>query len=417
MKDNDRMRILKIVPQAFYSPRGTPLSAYHRARELLARGHEVDILTYGIGEPPPGLEVRLFRARGPHFCRTVRAGPSGRKIWLDVLLFVSLIARLCRERYDALYAHEEGALFARIAGALFRIPYVYDMHSSLPLQITDWKFSRRRSVIALFRWIERFCVSGACAVVAISPAVARAARRAWPDALCIVLTNYFEPEEAADVRDREAVRARHHLGAQEKLIVYTGSFVALQALDLLLEAAPQVLRAVPSARFLLVGGTDPEIAELRAAAERLGVADRVILERACPQAEIPAYLAAADVLVSPRVQGINPPGKLLSYLASGRPVVATDTLVHNQLLTSECAILTRPDAAGLAEGLVHALTDAALTARVAEGSKRALARLCSKSTRDAAYEEIASAVRAARAPGGKHADRLVSSQHSRAHRH
>lgn len=411
------MRILKIVPQAFYAPRGTPLSAYHRARELLARGHEVDILTYGIGESPPGLKVRLFRARGPHFCRTVRAGPSGRKIWLDVLLFASLIGRLCRQRYDALYAHEEAALFARIAGALFGIPYVYDMHSSLPLQITDWKFSRRRWVVALFRLVERLSVSGACAVVAISPAVARAARHACPDALCIVLTNYFEAEETPGSHDREAIRSRHGVAPEERLIIYTGSFVALQALDLLLEAAPQVLAAIPQARFLLVGGKDSEIAELQAVAARLGIADRVILEPARPQAEIPGYLAAADVLVSPRVQGINPPGKLLSYLASGRPVVATDTLVHNQLLTDECAILTPPDAAGLAEGLVAALTDTALTAKVTEGSERALARLCCKSTRDAAYEEIASAVREAGPQRRGDPERLVSSHHSPPHRH
>jgi glycosyltransferase involved in cell wall biosynthesis len=410
------MRILKIVPQAFYAPRGTPLSAYHRARELLARGHEVDILTYGIGEPPPDLDVRLFRARGPHFFRTLRAGPSGRKIWLDVLLFASLIGRLCKQRYDALYAHEEAALFARIAGAIFRVPYVYDMHSSLPLQITDWKFSQRRWVVALFRLVERLSVSGACAVVAISPAVARAARRAWPDALCIVLTNYFEVAETKR-GDREAVRARHGVGPDEKLIVYTGSFVALQALDLLLEGAPRVLESVPQAKFLLVGGKDAEIAELQAVATRLGIADRVILERARPQAEIPAYLAAADVLVSPRVQGINPPGKLLSYLASGRPVVATDTLVHNQLLTPECSILTPPDVAGFADGVVAALTDPALTTQVTEGSARALARLCCKATRDAAYDEIASAVCEASPPRRGDPGRLVSSHHSSANRH
>jgi glycosyltransferase involved in cell wall biosynthesis len=411
------MRILKIVPQAFYAPRGTPLSAYHRARELVAQGHEVDILTYGIGEPPPGLNARLFRARGPHFCRTVRAGPSGRKIWLDVLLFASLIGRLCRERYDALYAHEEAALLARVAGAVFRIPYVYDMHSSLPLQITDWKFSRRHSVVALFRWIERVSVSGACAVVAISPAVARAARSACPEARCVELTNYLEPENTPDSHDGAAIRARHGVGADEKLIVYTGSFVALQALDLLLEAAPRVLAAVPNARLLLVGGAEPEIAELREAAGRLGVAERVILERVRPQAEIPGYLAAADVLVSPRVQGINPPGKLLSYLASGRPVVATDTLVHNQLLTADCAILTRPDAAGLADGLILALTDLALTARLAQTSRRVLARLCCKASRDAAYEEIAAAVRAAGAHRRKSAAHLGSPHHSPPHQH
>ncbi len=204
------MRILKIVPEAFYTARGTPLSAYHRARELLLRGHEVDILTYGIGEPPPRLSARVFRTRGPHFCRSVRAGLSAPKIWLDVLLFASLSWRLCRERYDALYAHEEAALLARIAGALFRIPYVYDMHSSLVLQITEREFSNRR-VVAFLRWIERVCVSGACAIVAVSPAVARAARRAWPDALCIVLPDCFEAED------------------QEKSIVQSGSVTALQA--------------------------------------------------------------------------------------------------------------------------------------------------------------------------------------------
>lgn len=404
------MRILKIVPQAFYAPRGTPLSAYHRARELLAQGHQVDILTYGIGEPPPGLNARLFRARGPHFGRSVRAGPSGRKIWLDVLLFTSLIGRLCRERYDALYAHEEAALLARIAGALFRIPYVYDMHSSLPLQITDWKFSQSRSVVALFRWVERVCVRGACAVVAISPAVARAARTAWPAARCIELTNYFELDGAADTSDGDAIRIRHQIAAHEKLIVYTGSFVALQALDLLLEAFPRVLAAVPTARLLLVGGAEPELSELRALAQRLGVADQVLFEPLRPQEEIPAYLAAADVLVSPRVQGINPPGKLLSYLASGRPVVATDTLVHNQFLTRECALLTRPDAVGLADGLTLALTDPALAARLLQGSRRVLTQLCCQSARDAAYEEIASAVVAAGGHGRRSHARLASSQ-------
>jgi glycosyltransferase involved in cell wall biosynthesis len=169
-----------------------------------------------------------------------------------------------------------------------------------------------------------------------------------------------------------------------------------------------------------VGGAEPELSQLRATAERLGIAGRVMLEPARPQAEIPGYLAAADALVSPRVQGINPPGKLLSYLASGRPVVATNTLVHNQLLNGECAILTRPDAAGLADGLVLALTDPPLTAKLTEASRGVLARLCSKAARDTAYEEIASAVRAAAGtPGPKSVRRrrLVSSHPSQPHRH
>jgi glycosyltransferase involved in cell wall biosynthesis len=398
------MRILKIIPQAFYTARGTPLSAYHRARELVARGHQVDILTYGVGDDPPGLEARVFRSRGPHFGRTIRPGPSRLKIWFDFLLFINLIARLCRTRYDLLYAHEEGALLARLAGAIFRIPYVYDMHSSLPLQITDWKFSSRPSVIAAFRWVEQLSVRGACAVVAISPAVARAAQRVYPETHCVVIVNHFEVDEGTRAEDVAAVRVRHGIAPESKVVLYTGSFVALQALDLLLDAVPRVLAAVPDVTFLLVGGTDSEISELRCQAQRLGIADHVILERSVPQKAIPAYLGAADVLVSPRTQGINPPGKLLPYLASGRPVVATDTLVHNQLLTEKCAILTRPDAEGLADGLIAALTDSARAAEVTAEAARLLVHYCSKPARDAAYAEILAAADAANVGRRRQAD-------------
>lgn len=389
------MRILKIVPQAFYTARGTPLSAYHRARELIARGHEVDIITYGVGGDPPNCPARVFRARGPHFKRSIRAGPSRLKIWFDLLLFISLLAHLTRRRYDVLYAHEEGALLARLAGAIFRIPYIYDMHSSLPLQITDWKFSSRASVIAAFRWVERMSVRGACAVVAISPAVARAARNAGPDTPCVLLANHFEGAQVVGSDEIAAVRTRHNIPLERKLVVYTGSFVALQALDLLLDAIPTVLERVPNTAFLLVGGTAEEIEGLKSQARRLGILDHVILEPSVPQSAIPAYLAAADVLVSPRVQGINAPGKLLNYLASGRPVVATDTLVHNQLLTPKSAILTPPTAAGLAGGLVTALTDPARVAEVTKSACTLLGRYSSKAERDAAYDAVLNAARVA----------------------
>jgi glycosyltransferase involved in cell wall biosynthesis len=101
------------------------------------------------------------------------------------------------------------------------------------------------------------------------------------------------------------------------------------------------------------------------------------------------------------VQGINPPGKLLPYLASGRPVVATNTLVHNQLLNDKCAILTRPDSEGLAAGLITALTDESRVAEVVREAARLCRLYCSKSERDAAYAEILAAADAANAARGR----------------
>ena len=386
------MRILMVIPQAFYTTRGTPLSAYHRTKELIARGHEVDILTYAVGGEPPDLAAKVYRSKGPHFRSSIEAGPSRIKIWFDFLLFLSLIGRLLRKRYELIYAHEEGAFLARVAGGLMRVPYIYDMHSSLPLQITDWKFSASQRVIGFFRWVEKVSIRNARAVVAISPAVARVAREVDPQVPIITIINHFEIGGAADAAAAAAVRARYGVAADRKIVLYTGSFVALQALDMLVEAVPRVLQAAPDALFLIVGGRDAEIAVLRAQGERLGVAERIIFDCNRPQLEMPAYMAAADVLVSPRVQGINPPGKLLSYLASGRPVVATDTLVHNQLLDRRCSILTMPDAAGLAQGLIKALTDPVAVLGVVVEAQEFLRRFGSKAARDDAYSQLFAAL-------------------------
>lgn len=54
------------------------------------------------------------------------------------------------------------------------------------------------------------------------------------------------------------------------------------------------------------------------------------------------YLAQADILVSPRSKGSNTPMKLYSYLASGKPILATNLWTHTQVLTAASAVLTEP---------------------------------------------------------------------------
>src|SRR6185295_3685188 len=146
-----------------------------------------------------------------------------------------------------------GAFLACIAGAIFCVLYVYDMHSSLPLQITDWKFSRSRRVVNLFRWVEKVSVRGACAVVAISPAVERAAKQVAADVRSVVIVNHFEMGDSGTADQPGMVRERYGIPRENKLVLYAGSFVELQALDLLIDAVPHVAQRVRDVTFLLVG--------------------------------------------------------------------------------------------------------------------------------------------------------------------
>ena len=104
-----------------------------------------------------------------------------------------------------------------------------------------------------------------------------------------------------------------------------------------------------------MGGRSSEIERLRARAAELGTGPRVFFSGTRPPSELPVFLAVADVLCSPRVKGENTPFKIYTYLASGKPIVATRIPTHTQLLDDSLAFLVEPSAEGVATGLRQAL--------------------------------------------------------------
>ncbi len=104
-----------------------------------------------------------------------------------------------------------------------------------------------------------------------------------------------------------------------------------------------------------MGGEPDEIAVLRERALALGSGERCFFSGKRPPHELPAFLALSDVLASPRVQGENTPFKIFTYLASGKPVVATRIATHTQLLDDSLSFLVEPTAEGLAAGIREAL--------------------------------------------------------------
>ncbi|MBA2354459.1 MAG: glycosyltransferase, partial [Acidobacteria bacterium] len=141
-----------------------------------------------------------------------------------------------------------------------------------------------------------------------------------------------------------------------------------QGLDLLLEAALLLRARVPGAVVLAVGGSSEQVALLSERARAAGAP--LVCTGQRPPSDIPHFVDACDVLVSPRISGTNTPLKIYSYLRSGRPIVATDLRTHTQVLTADAAVLVPPTAAGLAHGLARMLLDPAAAARVAAAACR-----------------------------------------------
>jgi glycosyltransferase involved in cell wall biosynthesis len=347
-----------IAPEPFFEPRGTPFSEFHRIRALTDLGHEVDLVTYPFGQDVHMPGLRVFRSLRPPFVRGVKIGPSAAKIPLDVLLAVTALRRGLAGGYDAIHSHEEGGVIGVILSALLRVPHLYDMHSSLPQQLTNFAFSGSRVLRNVFLAIERLMIRRSCAVIVICPSLEETVRTIDPDARIVLIENApGSAENAATPDQAAAIRAQLDVAPSTPIILYTGTFEAYQGLDLLFAAMSLVRIGRPDARLLLAGGKPDQIQRARDLARAEGIEAVTVFAGERPASEMPAYLLAADVLVSPRSRGTNTPLKIYQYLRSGKPIVATRLLTHTQVLTDEIAILTGASPEDFAAGILAALDD------------------------------------------------------------
>ena len=382
-----------LAPEPFFEPRGTPFSEYHRIKALGELGHHVDLLTYPLGRDVDLPNLRIFRCGRPPFVRRVRVGPSLTKVVLDAALAAKAVALVRATRYDAIHSHEEAGLLGVWLARKRGIPHLYDMHSSLPQQLANFRYTSSRGAQRLFERAETAMIGGSRVVITICQELQDAVIEAGAGDRSFLIENVM----GGDVGDAGAVsaapadiRARYGIDVAQPLVLYTGTLEPYQGLDLLIDASARLTHTHPQARILVVGGEPRQVDETRERAR--GRADNVVFAGQRPAVDIPAFVAAADVLVSPRIAGTNTPLKIYSYLRSGRPIVATRLRTHTQVLDDETALLASPDPASFAEAVGLVLDKPDVGGRLAEAAKRLAATRYSRESylakTGAAYERL-----------------------------
>lgn len=349
------MKILMIAPEPFFEPRGTPFSELFRIKALCALGHQVDLVTYPIGEDKviPGL--RIFRSWNPFSIKSVKTGPSFAKVFLDIFLMMSATMRLIRDRkkYHLIHTHEEGSVMGVLLNKITGIPHLYDMHSSLVQQMGNFQFTRLRVIVGLFRWAERMALRNADSIIVICRALFDYASGITEAKKLTLIENFID--DAPEHLDREKLgRIGSELDQEgKKIIMYTGTLEAYQGIPMLIDSLVFLDRDF---FLVLIGGQPQQIEKFRNVATEKNLAGRVRFLGQKSPGDIPYYLRHAHVLVSPRTLGTNIPLKIYSYLKSGVPVVATDLFTHTQTLNRDIAILVAPDPRHLAEGIRSAVS-------------------------------------------------------------
>lgn len=352
------MRILMIAPEPFLEPRGTPLSVYHRAKALITLGHQVDVVTYPIGKRVQLPGLRVYRSLPLPFIHKVKIGPSLAKFPLDLFLFLTAMWRLAVGHYQYLHTHEEAGLMGVFLARLFGCKHLYDMHSDLSQQMSNFAFTKNKLLLACVRAIQTYIVRHADAVIAICPDLETTVKRIDAQKPVYMIENVAVDESLPEANPDDVADLRHKLRLGDSpILLYTGTFESYQGIELVLRSIPLVRASFPNVRYVFAGGKPQQVEAQGLLAYELGIAEMVRFVGQRPLEEMPMYMAMADVLLSPRSRGTNTPLKLYTYLRSGKPILATAILSHTQILTPQTAMFVQPTAEGLADGAIQLLAN------------------------------------------------------------
>lgn len=359
------MRILLLAPHPFYQARGTPIAVKTVLEFLSGRGDTVDVLTYAEGADVTIPNVTVHRVPRLPWLRGIRPGFSLKKVASDVLMVGACLRLVRANRYDLIHAVEESAFIAAAMRAIAGVPYVYDMDSSLAEQMVD-AYPALRFAFPALRRMEALAIRRSSGVLTVCAALQDVALAHDPDQLVGRVedtTLLSDPRSAAG-------NGRGLPGSDSgPVAMYVGNLESYQGIDLLLEGFRHTLSLVPAAKLVIVGGREPDIAHYRRRAERLGIVASVVFTGPQPIGMLSEVLRQADVLVSPRLKGLNTPMKIYSYLDSGSAVLATRLRTHTQVLNDGMAYLVEPEPVAFGRGLAELMADPELRARLASSAK------------------------------------------------
>lgn len=252
-----------------------------------------------------------------------------------------------------------------------RIPTVVEVNASLA---NERRVNRVAWAAQQLEMLEdRLVFRSATATIAVTEAIKRELERTYrPPGKVVVVENGVDSSLYRPMEQR-AARIELGLDVTKMYVVFAGALQPWQGIVHLVQAAAIAAKSLPTLRLLIIGD-GPERQKALDVALKLGFGDRVTITGFVPEEQVVPYLAAADLCVAPYdIQAVDDseedklrygvrmsrsPLKVLTYMACGRPIIASHFAETGAYLARESAGIATPpnDPQALAAALVEVLT-------------------------------------------------------------
>ncbi len=327
------------------------------ARELVARGHQVRVITgfpnYPGGNLYDGYRIKLFQRENIDGVAVLRvplypshdvSRLSRVANYASFAISAATLGNILTEKSEVLYVYHPPATIGipAIAMKLLRhMPYVLDIQDLWPDTLASTMMLNNHAVLHVIDKWCRLVYRGASRIAVNSPGFKRKlCEKGVPADKIEVIYNWCDEREIKPgPRNEELARKLGFAGRFN--IVYAGNMGRAQALGSVIDAASQVQEQLPKVQFVLMGG-GLEVEALKRKADVMRLSNVAFLAHR-PMSEAAEILNLADALLvhlkDDPLFRITIPSKTQAYMAAGRPILMG--------VEGDAGVLVRKAGAGL----------------------------------------------------------------------
>jgi glycosyltransferase involved in cell wall biosynthesis len=282
---------------------------------------------------------------------------------------VILAARSVRRRYDLVHVHNmpDILVFSALVPKALGAKVILDLHDPMPeLMTCIFDLPPTSRAVRLMRLLERWSIAFADMVLTPNLAFKRlfAGRTSRGDRVHIVMN---APDEAIFTYRPSADRER--TSTRPFVVMYHGSILERNGLDVALEAVAVARRSLPTIELRIYGGSTPFLDRVMARARELGLGDAVHYFGGRPLEDIVAAIDECDLGVIPNRRSVftdnNMPTRIFEYLCRGKAVIAPRTPgIRDYFGDDELLFFEPGDPADLSRAILAAYRDPGAVAQV-----------------------------------------------------
>jgi glycosyltransferase involved in cell wall biosynthesis len=365
---------------------------------LLKEGMSVDLICEGEKQSPKRERLgRLEIIRIPIQHYRGRALSYAYQYSAFILISAAVLAwRSLRRRYHLVYVHNmpDILVLTALLPKLFGAKVILDQHDPMPeLMRTIFNLDEKSLGVRAIRSLEKWSIARADLVITVNAACKRifSSRSCPPEKIGVVMNS---PDEKIFPFQTQSVRTSLNQTPNRPFVVmYHGSLVERNGLDLAVDALSLVRDAIPTVELRIYGRKTPFLEQVMEHARNKGVESNVQYLGPRSLEHLAREIEDCDVGVIPNHRNafteINTPTRIFEYLAMGKPVIAPSTPGILDYFTEDSLLLFEPGkSADIARQIEYAAHNYHVAIRVAERGQQIYLRHTWKQERQTLVELV-----------------------------